>query len=302
MLTFFRTLFIFHKEALSRSLKIFSKAPIASTLTSGTIGLVLALPTLLWVISNNVQLLTAHWHQNGHITLYLKPQLNPIEAQDFLSTVQKTPGIQTATLKTPEEGLDELKQQDSMGALIETLGENPLPFVIEAIPKEAANAALLIQKLKNYAPVDLAKADDAWIRRLQALVHFSGLCAQALMIFLACAVVLIVGNTLRLSLADRAEEIQVLQRIGATERFILRPFLYAGLLYGFLGALLAILLVHIGLLGLSQAANQVADVYNMRYTIAWLTTKQILLLFAFSLILGWLGSRCSLKRQLRLLK
>jgi cell division transport system permease protein len=112
------------------------------------------------------------------------------------------------------------------------------------------------------------------------------------------AVIVIVGTTLRVAIHSRQEEIQVLKLIGAKDPFILRPFLYSGVWYGAIGAIFAIFLVNIFILSLGASVNQLAVAYQMHYPLTGLTIRQILLLVLFAIILGWVGARLSVKRQL----
>jgi cell division transport system permease protein len=220
----------------------------------------------------------------------------------MLQKVRSTSGVGQAQLKSSEDGLAELTQQEGMHDIMRYLPENPLPAVIDVIPALAidspAKLDLLSRDLQTLPSVEQAKVDMEWINRLHAILGFASKAAHALMALLALAVLLIIGNTLRLAIQNRQEEIQVLKLIGATDPFILRPFLYAGVWYGMAGAVLAVLLVNIFILSLGVAVNQLAVVYQMHYPLTGMSVSQILLLVLFSTILGWLGARFSVKRQL----
>jgi cell division transport system permease protein len=86
--------------------------------------------------------------------------------------------------------------------------------------------------------------------------------------------------------------------IGAKNAFIVRPFLYSGIWYGFLGALFAVLFVNLFLMSLSFAVSQLATVYQMHYALLGLTLRQMLFLLGFAVSLGWLGACLSVKKQL----
>jgi len=137
-----------------------------------------------------------------------------------------------------------------------------------------------------------------WIGRLDTLLSFASKLSHALLALLALAVVLIIGNTLRLAIQNRQEEIQILKLIGATDPFIMRPFLYSGAWYGLGGAVIAVFLVNVFILSLGMVVNQLAVVYQMHYPLTVLSVRQILLLIVFAIILGWIGARLSVKRQL----
>jgi cell division transport system permease protein len=189
-----------------------------------------------------------------------------------------------------------------MHDMMRYLPENPLPAVIEVVHAltvdSQAKLDLLAGQLGTLAFVEQVKLDMDWMKRLQILLGFANQLTKALMLLLALAVVLIIGNTLRLSLHHRHEEIQILKLIGATESFILRPFLYSGIWYGLAGAVIAVFLVNIFIISLAKAVNQLIVAYQMHYSLIGLSVSQILLLLMFAVILGWLGARLSVKQQL----
>ncbi|AAU28726.1 TPA: FtsX-like permease family protein [Legionella pneumophila] len=297
-----QSLLAYHLQAAANSLNLFCRKPIATMMTVIVIAIALALPTLFWVFTDNLSELTNRWQRGGHISLFLKPSLPEAEQTSLLEKVRTTEGVGQANIKSAADGLSELTQQEGMQDIMRYLPENPLPAVIEVVPAlvidSPAKLDLLSRKLQAFPQVALAKLDMEWINRLHAILGFSGKAANALMALLALAVVFIIGNTLRLDIHNRQEEIKILKLIGATDPYIIRPFLYSGIWYGAAGALLAIFLVNIFILTLGVAVNQLANVYQMHYPLACLSLRQILLLVLFAIILGWLGALLSVKRQL----
>lgn len=297
-----QSLFVYHLQAATQSFNLLCRKPLGTMMTVIVIAIALALPALFWVFSDNFSRLTAGWQRGGHISLYLKPSLSQEEQIKVLDKVQHTEGVGQATLKSSTEGLTELTQQEGMHDIMQYLPENPLPSVIRIMPSLAmdspAKMDLLARQLDNVPEIELVKLDMEWISRLHAILGFAANLANALIALLALAVVLIIANTLRLAIRNRQEEIQVLKLIGATDAFILRPFLYSGIWYGLVGAVFAVFLVNIFMLSLGFAVNQLAVVYQMHYPLTGLSMRQILLLVSFAIILGWLGARLSVKRQL----
>lgn len=302
MLKRMRTILAYHLQAAIQSLNLLCRRPVATLMTAIVIAITLALPALFWIISDNLAHLTANWQRGGHISLYLKPGLSEAEQQSVVQDVRKTVGVAQVTLKSSAEGLSELTRQEGMQDIMRYLPENPLPAVIDVIPDLVANSPanldLLARQLQTITHVEHAKVDMEWISRLHALLSFAATFADSLLALLAMAVIVIVGTTLRLAIHSRQEEIQVLKLIGAQDPFILRPFLYSGVWYGAIGAIFAIFLVNIFIFSLGAALNQLAVVYQMHYPLAGLSMRQILLLVLFAIILGWMGARLSVKRQL----
>lgn len=297
-----RSFFTYHLQAATQSLNSLCRKPLATMMTVIVIAITLTLPALFWVFTENLSQLTAGWQQSGQISLYLKTGLTEREQLALLQKVRDTEGVGQASLKSAADGLSELTQQEGMQDIMSYLPENPLPSVIEIVPALAmdspAKLDVLTQHLETLPQVAQAKLDMAWINRLHVLSGFAANLTKALVSLLALAVVLIIGNTLRLAIHNRHEEIQILKLIGATDPFILRPFLYSGVWYGLAGAVLAVFLVNIFILSLGIAVNQLAVAYQMHYPLTGLSIRQILLLVLFAIILGWLGARLSVKRQL----
>lgn len=297
-----QSLLAHHLQAATHSLNLLCRKPLATMMTVIVIAITLALPALFWVFTDNLNQLTIGWQRGGHISLYLKSGSTEAEQQILLQKVRGTQGVGQAVLKSAADGLSELTQQEGMQDIMRYLPENPLPAVIEVVPSlvtdSPAKLDLLSRHLETLPQVAQAKLDMAWINRLHVILGFATNVAKALMSLLALAVVLIIGNTLRLAIHNRNEEIQILKLIGATDPFIMRPFLYSGVWYGLAGAVLAIFLVNIFILSLGIAINQLAVAYQMHYPLTGLSIRQILLLVLFAIILGWLGARLSVKRQL----
>jgi len=295
-------LLVYHLQAATQSLNLLCRKPLATMMTAVVIAISLALPALFWVFTGNMDKLTVGWQRGGHISLYLKLGLTDAQQQLVVQKVRKTEGVAQATLKTPAEGLSELTSQEGMHDIMRYLPENPLPPVIDIVPAlmvdSPAKLDLLARQLQTITQVEQAKLDMEWISRLHVISGFAGKAANALLALLAMAVVLIIGTTLRLAIHSRHEEIQILKLIGAEDSFIQRPFLYSGVWYGAVGAILAVFIVNIFILSLGSAMNKLAVIYQMHYPLTGLSARQVLLLVLLAIILGWLGALLSVKRQL----
>ena len=291
-----------HLHAAISSFNFLCRRPIATLITVVVIAITLTLPTLFWVFTSNLSQLTISWQKSGTVSLYLKPKLTAGQQNQLIIDIRHIQGVGEVSLKTPAEGIKELQQQEGMNDIMRYLPENPLPALIEVTPALAVNTPLqmeqLFNRLKALPQVEQAKLDMDWIRRLHAILGFAAEIANALMILLALAVVLIVGNTLRLAIHNRHDEIRVLKLIGASDQFIVRPFLYTGVWYGLIGAVFAVLFVNIFMLSLAVGLQQLASVYYMHYPLKGLTVFQAYLIVLAAISLSWLGARLAVKRQL----
>jgi cell division transport system permease protein len=306
VLTKVRVLLAYHAQAALSSFLYLCRQPLATGMTVFVIAMTLALPALFWVFNDNMVELTQNWKKGSHISLYLNMNMTDHESLETRDRIRKIVGVGEAVLKTPAEGLHELEQQEGMKDLLTNLPENPLPYVIDVIPSMSmttpAQLEELYVRLKALPGIEDSKLDMQWVSRMVALLDLAEEVTHALMLLLALAVVFIIGNTLRLVVNKRHEEIQVLKLIGATNAYIMRPFLYSGIWYGLVSALLAVVIASVFMMSLEIALNRLMEAYQMHLPVIGLTLRQSCLLLLMSAFLGWFGARISVRRQLSIIE
>lgn len=298
--------FMRHAQVFFFSLGQLSRTPIATFLTVAVIGISLALPACLYVAIENLQRLSGSWDSNGQISLFLKRDITGAEAEKLAAKIRALPTVSRVNYISREAALAEFKQLSGFGEALEALERNPLPAVLVVLPSDADShpdkLQALVKQLRRYNEVDIAQIDLEWVRRLHAILE---LARQGVLILaggLGVAVLLIIGNTIRLAVLNRRDEIVITKLIGGTNAFIRRPFLYAGTLQGLLGAILAWLLVAMALLLLSSPIDNLAGLYGSRFKAENLGFHATLALLAAGGLLGWLGSRLAVGRHLRTLE
>lgn len=306
MLTQFRTIIAHHLYAAQSSLMSLCRQPLATGMTVVVIAITLTLPALLWIFTDNITQLTKSWKRGGHISLYLEMNRSGSDYTELLERIRHIPGVGEAILKTPAEGLMEMQHQEGMQDLMANLPENPLPTVIDVVPAATVLTAEQLEdvygRLKILPGIEDAKLDMRWVTRLFALLAVAEDLTHGLMLLLSLAVILIIGNTLRLVIHKRHEEIQVLKLVGASDPYIIRPFLYMGLWYGFSSALLALMFVSVFMFSLSVVLNRLVVAYQMNFSVLGLSLTQALLLVLVATGLGWIGACFSVRRQLAMIE
>ncbi len=295
-----------HRQAATGSFNQICRRPLSSLVTIIIIAVALALPCLFWVMTGNLQGLTGKWQRAGSISLYLKMNTTHAEEQELLKKLHAMPGVASARIFSAEDGLKLLTRQEGMADIMSYLPENPLPTAIQIIPaitaRHSAALDVLYQQLKQLPQVEQARMDMQWVQRLHSVLGFIRYITDSLLVLLAVAVTLIIANTLRLALYRQQEEVSVMKLIGATDAYIIRPFLYSGIWYAVLGAVIAVLLVNIFIYGLGAAVTHWLSFYDMNYPFTGMNPRQILLLLLFSATLGWIGARFSVKRQIHFIE
>ena len=294
-----KSYFTRHLQVLIATLGDLVRNPTATLLTITMIGVTLALPTGLYVGLLNLKQLSRGWHHGGSLSVYLK---KGAPGQIIVSTISRLQGVRSARYISPEKGLQEFEQRSGFGSTLTTLHHNPLPGVVAITPDNTSPEALttLVSILKTEPGVAHVQSNLAWLERLDAALALGHRLVVILGGLLGLAMILILANTTRVAVVSRATEIDIIRLVGGTDAFIRRPFLYAGALTGGLGALCALLLLEISLILLSGPVHVLDTLYASHYSLTGLGFRQAVKLLALGTLLGWLGARLAVGRQLRL--
>lgn len=292
-----------HLLALLQSLGRLAGNPVSSAMTVAVIGIALALPTGLHVVLKNVQAVSAGWENAAQISLFLRKNLRDERVQRLVAELKSMREIAAVTYVSPADALAEFQRMSGFGDALNALQQNPLPAVLIVHPTAEASAPAavegLLQRLRAHPDVELAQLDMEWVKRLYAMMEIAKRGVAVLASVLALAVLLIVGNTIRLAIQNRRDEIEVQKLIGATDAFIRRPFLYSGFWHGLLGALIAWLLVNVSLWVLSDPVERLSALYDSRFQLAGLGWEATLYLMFFGILLGLIGAWLAVDRHLR---
>jgi len=288
-----------HLYSFFSSLGRLAARPWATLLTLLVMALALALPLLLYLGLNNARQLHGDIRDAGAISVFLKPHLDAAAVSALAQRVRAHPDVATVVVRTPEQGLEEFRNQSGFSDALNVLRDNPLPAVLLVTPRAGlGRAADLAAEFGREAQVDLVQYDAAWRQRLEAILAAATRAAQVLAALLALAVLLVIGNTVRLDILGRGEEIEIMQLLGASAGFVRRPFLYAGLWYGAFSAALALFVVALVEWALAAPLQQLVASYDHRFSIQGLAVLPALAAFATGALLGWLGAWIATWRHL----
>ncbi len=287
------------RESFNRLLQ----TPFSALVNWSVIGISLALPAFFLLFLTDIQRLVAELDKDPQITLYLDRKLTKKETLGLLDQVRKEPQIVGASLITRDQGLARLKQiSPGIASAVEHLDANPLPDVILAAPANSLTNAGQIEELRQQLvtlpEVDTAEIDLTWVKRLFAFTALIEKFVLILGLLLSIAVTLVVGNTIRLLIENRKEEIEVIKLVGGTDAFVRRPFLYSGLWLGLGGGVMATLLIELSVFGLNGPVQEIAKLYASDFRLSGLDLQVTSTLLLLSSLLGWLGSRAAVDRHL----
>ena len=299
----FFAFWINHVRQAMHSLGELWRTPMASMMTVAVLGLSLTLPVTLHVVVKNVQSINHSFDEAAEISLFLESNLSNREVKNFIKRLEIMPEVSSVSFIAKDDALQEFKDLSGFGEALHYLDSNPLPNVILVTPsmkfRGPQAAKRLLHKLESTREVDIGKLDIEWLERLNAVVRLMEEIVYTVALLLLCAVVLIIGNTIRLSIMNKKEEIIVMKLVGATASFIQRPFLYTGMWFGLAGGMLSFIVVTMMLWWLESAIGHVAGIYGGQFTLTGLLFSEFLVLVGMAIGLGLLGSWVSVFRHIK---
>ncbi len=292
-----------HARAFFFSLGKLYRAPLSSFMTMAVIGIALALPSGLYLILKNMELAAGGWDTGARVSLFLKPGMPSKDQRALANQLRERAEIERVTVITPDQALKEFKQSSGFGEALNALDDNPLPPVLVIYPDPGMTdpkaIEVMVENLRRMNNVEDAVLDMRWLQRLQAILATAKRTVIVVSGMLALAVILVVGNTIRLDIQNRRQEIEVAKLIGATDAFIRRPFLYGGIWYGLLGAFIGIILVEASLGLLQGPVQRLAGLYESNYSLLGLSGVNGLWILCTGTLLGWFGSWIAVGRHIR---
>lgn len=291
-----------HLRAFKLSMNQLSMQPITTFITFAVIGVALALPMGLYVLLQNVQTVAEGLHETAQISLYLNKNIKPLQVTKLLRQLKSDREITNARYISAKDGLKELQRQYNFSNALSELNNNPLPGVVVVQPikslKTAAQIKALLGRLKKISQIHHVQLDFSWLKRLNAIINLGKHVVYALMIIFALGVLLIIGNTISLITQKYQNKIFVLQLLGATNRFIRRPFLYSGIIYGLLGGMAAWFLIDLTMWWLHNSVANLASLYGSQFHLQVLSSTSTLILLIGGAFLGYFGSWLAVGRHI----
>ncbi|MGB0895665.1 MAG: permease-like cell division protein FtsX [Parashewanella sp.] len=295
--------FVRHFQQAMASVGEIWRNPVSSLMTMAVLGVSLSLPAALQVLLKNAQVITNSWNNAAQISLFIDVSRSHTVTQSLISRIKAYPEVANVDYISREMALEEFQQFSGFGDALAYLDQNPLPAVVTVTPNPSSatpNAARhLLLKLEQEPEVSFGRLDIEWLQRLQSLMKVFQHGLTAVAILLVLAVVLVIGNTIRLAIINRKSEIEIMKLVGATDSFIQRPFLYTGIWYGVIAGLFATVIIHLLVWYIDGALIELFAQYDASANLVSLSMTETLWLILFASFLGWLGSFLSVRQHIR---
>ena len=294
-----------HAWCVRDSLRQLARRPLGSALTVAVMGLALALPLAFYLLLTNLQHLATALGDSQSVSVFLKSGVATDSADRLAARLRGRADVAGVTVRTPQQGLAELAAMQGFGDAIQSLPDNPLPFVVLVEPRVGADRAqveAMVAAVRALPDVDLVQDNGQWRARLDALVALGRRVMLLLAVLLGAAAVLVIGNTVRLDLRSRGDEIAVQRLIGASAAFVRRPYLYEGAWYGLAAGVVAIGLVLLLEAVLALPVRDLVASYAGRLHLGGLSWVTLGIALAIAIALGWLGALIASGRHLARLR
>ena len=293
-------------QMLLRAWQDLLKSPLATIANILVIGIALAIPTVGYGLSMSVTKLSFALEHKPHINVYISPSSSSNDIEAIQEELSFTEGIKSKKTISKAQALKSFEEASGIENILDSIAENPLPTTIIITPKDdflsSEKLQLLIDKIKKIDGIDEVQVNQEWLERVNVITEFAMTIVFVLAGLIACAIVFILSNTIRLLIANRRNEIIVSKLVGASDSFVRQPFLYLGFLYGLLGGLAAFGIYWLVFFLLQEPINAFANSYKTSFSLYQLNDKDSATIIIGAAILGWIAARFSVNRHLNKIK
>lgn len=293
--------FTVHFKQAKASFAVMWSRPLGNILTLAVISMALAMPAAMYLLGKNLAAASTNVTSPSKVSGYIEEQTPEARIMVLKDQLESMDEVAKVEYISPQQGLDDLSQYSGFDHAISLLDDYALPGVLIVTPsiEDKAKIKQLAATIAKEEEVTDVRLDEDWLTRLDAIKNLVSGIVITLSVLMLGSVFLIVGNTLRFNVLANKEEIQTMKLIGATNGFILRPYLYSGMWFGLLGALTAWIMTAIITVVLNSSVEQLALLYDSRFRLIGLSWDESLLLLMLGTFLGCLAAKVSAQRHLK---
>ncbi|MBA3695242.1 MAG: ABC transporter permease [Methylotenera sp.] len=293
-----------HTQAMKLVLARMQGNKTSSLLICLVVAVAMCLPGLFYLGVDNLSTLTNHMQDETEISLFLKLDTSNNTITEIDELLAKNSAIKHYRLVSKEDAWKDLQAKSGADSAVKQLNKNPLPdaFFIQAKSVNPAELEALKTELQNIPNVEHALLNSDWAKRLSTLLQLGKEIIFFIAILLAIALLVIIGNTVRMQILTQKDEIEVSKLMGATSSFIRIPFLYAGIFYGLLGGLLAIFMMAMVIGFFNYSTSQISTLYNSDFRLSLFNGHLLLGIISLATFIGWLGAYLAVTRSIASIK
>lgn len=271
-----------------------------SAASIGTVAVSLFVLGVFLILVLNMNRLASSLESQVQISVYLADDLKKADRDDLAFNIKNMQGIESIKFVSRDEAKERLAQRlGDQKYLLDALGEqNPLPDAFELTVKQPDMVETAAKAIEKMPGVEAAKYGQDVVENLFAITRLMRIFGVALMLLLAGATLFIISNTIRLTVFARRKEIAIMKYVGATDWFIRWPFLLEGIVLGFVGGIIAALVLRSFYAAMAAKIYDTLAFFPLMPQYPFMNYVAIAIIFS-GMAIGAIGSTISLKRFLK---
>ena len=285
-------------SALNDSVSRLFANPVTAFLHIVSVGVSLSIPMGVYILVDGADQFSRKINASTDLNIFLQIDASTEDVERISNRLRETSQGEVTFIHR-DKGLKNLASDSELEKLISNLNTNPIPHLLIFAPRnnQKDNITALAREVASWASVDEVRFDAKWAGQLEAIIKLIKLITGVLLILVGLGVMVTIFTTIRLQILSRKEEIEVARLVGATARFVRRPFLYFGFIQGLLGGLCATVLIVVGLkFGLKHVRAPLESVgFNLTEPSIAALLSPVFLSIGLSLLGAWISSNNHLR-------
>jgi Cell division protein len=257
---------------------------------------------LFFILVVNVNTMTASIRNEFNvIEIFLLDEAENAEIYTMIGDIGKLDYVDDVSYISKEQALEEMKQSwDDKSYLLEGFNQNPLPRSLRVTMNDMEQAEALIDYIGKYSAVEDVKYGQTEVEKILKITNGIQIGALVLIMFLIIVSVVVVSNTIKLTVLARGQEIGIMKYVGATNWFVRGPFLIEGILIGIVAAIIsAVLTTALYSVIVSNLGDRVLILFSTNFVpVGYLSGNLIVIFLALGISIGAIGSLISMRRFL----
>ena len=289
-----------HGRELTSALHEIIRKPLSSFVTISLIGISIGLPSIFVILGENFLSRLDRIDQSAKINIFLDESVLVAEGLALSKEIQSQPEVSMVRFISSEEAIKEFQKQTDLSEILFTLGQNPLPHVIEVVPVsfDSIDVAILVSSLKDRDGVESVTTNLKWLERLYGVFSIIKSISIVFVVTFFIGLILVVAHTIGVAIQNKADEIELMFLLGATKSFIRRPFIYLGFWHGLGGGLFANIITQVSFFPLAAGVESLAQSYQSGFSFDRGGSEMFFLILLIGVFLGTTGAFLGLSKKM----
>ena len=271
-------------------------------ITIGTTAVSMSILGIFLIVYFNVQGMVKKWRENFQVVVYLQDNITKKDMEKLKSYFSFIQGIDEYLYVSKDQALKKFRKRLARNqTILDSLDVNPLPASFELKFKKKyrhyEKIKSIAEDVNKFKGIESLEFGEGWLERIETMLFFLKFIFLAVGGLICVGIILIISNAIKLSLYARKDEIEIMQLVGATDWFIKGPFLFEGILQGFFGAVLSLIILY-GFHEMFIDNLQASRFFIGAQSFLFITSRDVAYIVLSGVLIGYAGSYVSLRKFL----